>query len=154
MISFPEFELGSPVSFVIPGNPIPKGRVRGRNAGKFIQFYNPKSTVTYENTVAKCAYRAMKGREIITGPCVATVIGYYQIPKSRTKAMKGHMRAGRILCLNRKDTDNHVKSVFDGMNKVVYTDDHQVVRHIAEKHWSDDPRTLVMVQPLIGKYDV
>ncbi|MDO7788803.1 RusA family crossover junction endodeoxyribonuclease [Desulforamulus aquiferis] len=90
------------VSFSIPGRPVPKQRPR---VGKNGSIYTPKNCKEYEKKVAEVAYTVF--RRPYAGP-VALEINLF-------------------LTSRPGDLDNYVKSVSDGLNKIAYLDDRQVV---------------------------
>ena len=102
-------EKGGPVSICItvPGRPVPKGRPRLGVRGRKAFVYTPERTKAYEETVGWHARAAVQG-DALECP-VAVVIDLYLYGKQRI------------------DVDNCAKSILDGMNKIVYTDDNQVV---------------------------
>ncbi len=114
------------ISFVVPGKPQGKQRARRGRGGK---WYTPTPTVRYESAVATRAMIAMSAQSIqkTAFPVEITVCTYF--PDAR-----------------RRDADNVLKSVCDGMNGVVYADDSQVVRATVTKAIDrEHPRTEVTV---------
>lgn len=108
-------------AFTIPGQPVPKARPR---LGKHGNVYTPRETREYERLVGWTAKAS--GMRPIEGPVRVRVWVY---------GKKG-----------RKDADNCLKSVLDGLNGVAYRDDSQVVdAHIA---WTDgvENRTVVYIE--------
>jgi Holliday junction resolvase RusA-like endonuclease len=81
--------------------------VRGRTA--FI--YTPEETKAYEQVVSLCAKMAVP--KPVSGPVSLRAVIYLR---------RGH----------RGDIDNYLKSLCDGLNKVAWCDDSQVVRIEAE----------------------
>tara|TARA_Y100000310_G_scaffold138879_1_gene138020 strand:- start:1154 stop:1567 length:414 start_codon:yes stop_codon:yes gene_type:complete len=93
--------------YKILGPPVPKGRPR---LGKHGNIYTPPRTKEYEELVGKMALVARQAQKMkkTAGPVALSVRVYH----------KGKM-----------DLANVVKSVEDGMNRVVYADDDQVVAY-------------------------
>ena len=110
------------MTFTVPGDPLPKARprfVRGHT------MTDPR-TMRAEQLVVMAARRAKV--KPLTGP-VAIWVAYYR----RTK--------------RRCDLDNLVKLTLDGLNKVAWLDDDQVVSIHATKHLDkDNPRTEVRLE--------
>ena len=105
------------IKITIPGRPVPKGRPRLGVRGRRAYIYTPERTKQYEQAVGLCARAAVQGAAL---ECpVAVAIDLYLHGKRRI------------------DVDNCAKSILDGMNKIVYEDDNQVVdlrvRKIREK---------------------
>lgn len=44
------------------------------------------------------------------------------------------------------DTDNYIKSTLDGLNGLLWEDDNQIVKIVAEKYYSDHPRVEIEVE--------
>ena len=44
------------------------------------------------------------------------------------------------------DVDNYIKSTLDGLNGLLWEDDNQIVKIVAEKYYSDHPRVEIEVQ--------
>lgn len=135
------------VKFVVPGDPVAKGRPRARVMGGFAKFYTPAKTKEYEEKVALWANRAMNGSAPLEGPVSVVLIEIFQFPKSRTKRDREAMRRGEIPCLKNVDVDNVAKAVLDGINGVAFVDDKQITRLVCEKRWGDVGRVLVKVEP-------
>jgi Holliday junction resolvase RusA-like endonuclease len=125
------------VLVTVPGDPVPKGRPKVAVRGNFPTIYTPKKTVNYEKDVAQLARYAYKRNKPWDGPVAVSMIAFFGIPKSRTKTFKREALAGYHYCDVQSDLDNVVKSALDGMNKIVYEDDRQVVRLKGiEKRWT------------------
>lgn len=96
------------VTFTLPGNPPVKERARhGTSKNGKSYTYTPKNTVEAEAMIA-AAYRAVTNR-----------------PPSEDAPFALWL----VLCVEtwrRRDIDNMVKVVLDGLNKVAYHDDSQV----------------------------
>jgi crossover junction endodeoxyribonuclease RusA len=112
----------SAVSFIVPGDPRPKGRPR---AGKGF-VYTPRETVLAEHTVKAHARRA-KVRPLVGD--IAIELRFY--------------RATRRRC----DWDNLAKLVCDALNGIAWRDDDQIVLALIGKaHDPVNPRTEVTVR--------
>lgn len=130
------------VSFTVYGTPVPKERHRTMRRGRRMISFTPERTVAYEKLVEQKAFHAMSGGfgMILTG----TPMGAYKL---------FDVPCGLCMMVYRKmakgDLDNLEKSVKDGMNKVVYTDDRLVkVHHTWMGESKDDPRVDVLVWEL------
>ena len=117
------------VSFQVAAIAVGKQRPRlGRG-----RVYTPKETVDFERLIGWEAKLAMKGRRPTHAPCVASI----RITRKRPKKTKLYAPAG--------DTDNFAKSILDGMNKIVFDDDKQIVTVTATKHWGNCDMITVMI---------
>lgn len=121
--------------FTVPGEPVSKARPRfGVRRGRIVTYSDPKM-VAAERAVA-AAYRAAA----IPGPPLAGPV----------------MLLARFYCATRrrKDLDNMLKLVSDGLNGVAYLDDAQVEKIVATVHRGDpDPRSDVWIIPLAPASD-
>lgn len=91
------------ISFTVPGRPI--AAVRMTQKSKWVNE-SAQRYLSYKDSVGWCA-RGVKPK-IIEGPVFVRMIFY--------------LTSGR-----RGDIDNFQKSIMDGMNKICYKDDRQVV---------------------------
>lgn len=103
------------IKIVIGGDCIPAARPRFSGG----RAYQPKRNVEYRAVVQAAAFAAMKGNKPLQGEVSATVRLYRKYkPTSRIFG----------------DVDNHLKSIFDGLNQIVFDDDSQVIRCSVEKY--------------------
>lgn len=126
--------------FKIEGQPVGKGRPRFTKSG---HAYTPDKTRDYENAIA-WAYKAAGGK-LCGGYVSISVKAFYKIPKSATKANAEMMRKGFMRPVVKPDIDNVLKAVLDGLNKIAYSDDTQVIAGSFEKFYSDNPGVIVEV---------
>lgn len=118
------------ISFTVYGTPVPKERHRTMRRGRRIVSFTPERTVAYEHLVGVTACEAMlDGVRRFDKPCGLCMMVYRKMAKG--------------------DLDNLEKSVKDGMNGMVYTDDRLVkVHHTWMGESKDDPRVDVLVWEL------
>lgn len=114
--------------FVVPGEPVPKGRARHRivfpKVGKpFVQEYTPPETKAYEDKVKLLARVAVNQARWSVGP------------KDRFSVV---VRVVRTYEGKGGDLDNVLKACLDGMNKVVYPDD-RYIRGLGAAFGRPDP---------------
>lgn len=135
------------ITFTVIGEPKGKGRPRFRNLGKFVQTYTDKDTVNYENLVkmsyrTKCQQMMFLADEMVE----CEINAFYSIPKATSKK-KHQLMLDRILRPTKKpDLDNLQKSLFDGLNKVAFQDDTQIVSIVCNKYYSDSPRVEITLR--------
>jgi len=98
------------VQLRISGKAVPKGRPRFTRSGG---VYTPKTTADWEKHV-RATWVEQQGSKRLTGPISA----YIYIMGDHTA---------------KKDVDNMAKSILDGLNKVAYDDDSQVMRLMVSK---------------------
>jgi Holliday junction resolvase RusA-like endonuclease len=138
------------ISFIVPGEPVAKGRPRVSARNGVARMYTPKKTENYENLVAMAAQQAMGNGIPLEGPLLLEVTANVSIPKSKSKKVQEAMRKGSIRPTKRPDLDNYLKAVSDGCNSVVYADDSQIVAIKASKFYSDKPSLFVIISELDG----
>ena len=137
------------IAFIIPGEPEAKMRPVFARRGKFVATYTPDKTVRYENLVKMMFINAREeagAAGLLEGPLAIRIDAYFAIPSSESKKRKSMMLSGEIKCVKKKDVDNIAKIVMDGLNKVAYKDDKQVIKLIVTKQYSDEPRVEVFVE--------
>jgi Holliday junction resolvase RusA-like endonuclease len=140
------------IRFVVPGDPIAKGRVRSSiitpkdpNKLPFIHHYPDKKSVSFENRVM-AFFRSQHCGPPADGPVEVTIVSYFKIPASWPKKRKDIAQGDSIPMIIRPDGDNIEKSVLDGLNSVAFHDDKQVYKLTWEKYYSPEPRTVVTIE--------
>jgi len=137
------------IEFVVPGIPIGKGRPKvASRRGKFAHLYTPQKTVSYEKLVAQCGQVAMVGRPLMLGALYVRLTIALPIPASWSNKKRAAALAGAIYAMVKPDIDNVEKSIFDGLNGVVWRDDVQVVDVSKQKFYSDNPGVEIFIRPL------
>lgn len=133
------------VEFTVPGEPVAKGRARAFIRNGRVGHHTPEKTARYENLVMLAGQQAMQGREPSDQAVRLYVKAYLGIAQSWSKRRREAALSGAERPTKRPDIDNIVKAIKDGLNGVAWMDDSQVVRLVAEKHWSDTPRVEIFV---------
>ena len=136
------------VEFVVPGQPVGKGRPRIGKVGQHARMFTPAKTVSYEGLVAHSAQQAMAGRAPIDTPVTVALRIECQVPaswsaKKQRMALTGEIRPG-----TKPDADNVVKALFDGLNAVLWRDDALVCELHMRKLYSSTPCLRVEVWPI------
>lgn len=134
------------ISFIIPGSPVPQGRPRFVNRGKFVTTYDPPKSKAAKKVVSEVATMAAFDAGItepLEGPLYIDIVFSMPIPKS-SKAKTGDRH------IKRPDIDNLIKLVLDGIgdSRAVWRDDSQVVSINAHKMYSEKPQTWVNIARL------
>ena len=136
------------IQFVVPGQPVGKGRAKAARRGKFITMYTPEKTVNYEGLVAHAAHVAMAGRPLIVGAVSVDLDIRLPIPESWSQKKKSQAINGLLMPTKKPDIDNIFKACADGMNNVVYKDDVQIVETKQRKRYAETPGVVVIVREL------
>ena len=132
------------VDFLIPGEPVAKGRARSFVRHGHVAHYTPEKTARYENLVRLAAQQAMRGAHPRDGALRLTVGAIFTIPASWSKKRQAEAINGPVT--KRPDLDNVVKAIKDGCNGVVWRDDCQVACLIATKTFGQAPGVWVCVE--------
>lgn len=132
------------IQFTVPGEPTGKGRPRFTRSGR---CYTPKKTQDYENQVA-LAYKMLcdAPRTPVNTPVMLEIDVYHSLPKSLSKRRTDALR--NEYPQKTPDLDNCIKAVTDGLNKIAYEDDKQIVAIIARKYYADVGRVEVRIGTL------
>lgn len=149
---------GAPVETVIriivPGPPKPLGRNRHRIVtpkGKksFVGSYLPTESRNEKAVIRDFASQAMKGRPPIEGPVDIRIAAYLPIPPSWSGRKQAAALAGGIRPAVGIDADNIIKLAWDAFKHVVWRDDSQVTDAAVWKRYSDRPRLVIEVRPIV-----
>jgi Holliday junction resolvase RusA-like endonuclease len=140
---------GGTIRIEIPGAPVAKGRPRLSARNGFARAYTPAKTRRYEDLIRLAAGEQMGERPLMEGPLFVCVEAYVPIPKTlSTKPKLALIKSGHLRPTTRPDLDNYLK-VIDGLNGVVWHDDSQVVQIAGVKAYSDRPRLVVIIAPVL-----
>lgn len=132
------------ITFTVAGKAMGKERVRFvRQTGR---AYTPERTLNYEARVAAAGQLAMADTPLLDGPLRLTLDVYAAVPQSWSKKKRADALSNRLRPVGKPDADNLLKSVSDGLNLVVWTDDSQIVDAHVRKWYSDAPRVVIAVQ--------
>lgn len=129
--------------FVVPGEPVGKGRPRFDTRGKYARAYTPQKTRDYENFVRMC-WKLQSGNSFPKGTALRMEIrAYFSIPKSLSKKKQAELRGKPHT--KKPDSDNVVKCVVDSGNGFIYHDDSQISEMVISKKYSENPRVEVYI---------
>jgi Holliday junction resolvase RusA-like endonuclease len=136
--------MTDPVTVVIGGEPVAKGRPRMTRRGF---AYTPSHTRKYEAHGRLAAQLAMNGRPPIEGPVRLELLAELPIPISWSAKKRSRAIVGDVLPCSRPDLDNYVKSAQDSINEIVIRDDSQIVEVSARKRYSTTPKLVLTIFP-------
>jgi Holliday junction resolvase RusA-like endonuclease len=139
--------MTEPVTIVVMGAPVGKGRPRFTRAG---HAYTPDKTRAYEQLVAWTAKTEMGSRQLIDGPVQLSFRAVFEIPKSWSKKKQTDALLGVIRPTVKPDADNLIKAVADSLNGIVYRDDSQITEITGSKRYGHQAFVAVTVKPIIG----
>ena len=133
--------------FTVYGPVVAKQRPRVTRQGNFVKTYTPEATANYETLVRLSFIQENPNFKTIEKDipltCIITI--YKGIPQSTSKKKREMMLNGQIRPTSKIDLDNGIKSILDGLNKVAFEDDSQIVELRASKHYSETPRAEVEI---------
>lgn len=134
-------------NFKIPGKAM--GAVRMTHRGKFVNKAAQRYLV-YKSHINKTAseYKDRSGFSTLEGPLKVCLDFYFTPPKTYTKKKLSMIQSGELMYVKKPDADNLAKSILDGMNKVIYNDDNQIVELQVRKHYSDEDHVEVKIEEL------
>lgn len=139
----------SPVSFVIPGDPVSWMRPRANSRGRFVQIFNHPEHEAYLTKVRAVSHEAMSGRAPFECPVSVSILCRFAVPKSWPNYKRKDALLGVHDHMIRQDADNLAKIINDGMNKVVFVDDCQVTDLVVAKRYAYVPAVIVRVTPKV-----
>jgi Holliday junction resolvase RusA-like endonuclease len=142
-------ELGQTFVFAVPGEPVQWQRARGTGANRF----NTPEHKAYKRQVSLAAWAAgARAPKALAAwiPIRLTVEVYLPLPNPLTDHEAALRSAGQLFPVGTPDLDNWIKLPMDALNKLVWTDDCQVVRFgpTTGKYYSTMPRLVVEVERL------
>ena len=124
-----------PITFSIPGDPVPQPRPRVTTRGGFGRAYVPRSHAVHGFRKAVQLAARAAGATPHGEPVEVVIDAVFARPKS-------HRKDGPAL--PRQDVDNLAKSVLDALTGIAWDDDRQVRRLVIEKSYGE-ARTTVRI---------
>ncbi len=136
------------IEFTVLGEPHAQMRHRTVKNGPFTRNYDPSADIKKDFllTVQDKAPNAP-----ILGPINLTVTFYMPRPKShygsgkKSDMLKDNAPEYHI---SRPDTDNYCKLIMDSLNSIFWKDDSQICQLMAQKKYSESPRTEITITTL------
>ena len=139
------------IQFLIPGEPVGKGRPRFTKAGC---AYTPEKTVQYEKMV-RYAYintvRTQQGSTMFADkvPVKATIYAFFKIPASWSKKKAAQAKNGELLPCVKPDADNIAKAILDALNGLAYKDDSVITECTVIKKYSEVGHVTVLLEEVV-----
>jgi Holliday junction resolvase RusA-like endonuclease len=135
------------IEFVVPGEPVGKGRPRAFRMGNGVRMHTPENTARYENLVAIAAQQAMAGRAPMGGPVAVEMVLVTAPPASWSQKKRNQALDRMILPTTKPDCDNVLKAIADACNGIVWGDDRQITDVVIRKRYGMRPMARVTVRP-------
>ena len=137
------------INFTVPGQPRGKGRPRFARRGNFVKTYTDAATASYEDQIRFYALQAMGSSEPLKTALEAFIYVRLPVPQSYSKKRTEACLSGLERPCKKPDLDNIVKSYMDGMNKIVYDDDVQVISIQATKLYAAKAGVDILIKEII-----
>lgn len=131
-----------PITFSVPGEPVPQPRPRVTTRGGFGRAYVPTQHPVHAYRASLAAAARDAGAEPHAEPVSVVIDLVFERPKSHMNKSGVKATAPR---LPRCDLDNCGKAVLDSLNGVAWVDDSQVQRLVIEKTYGTEARTTVRI---------
>lgn len=134
--------------FIVPGEPVAKGRPKFTTRGGFVRAITPEKTVNYE-TFVKLSFKQEFPLSVPfpkDTPLTVHIIAFFSIPKSTSKKKAREMADGYIRPTKKPDCDNLAKVICDALNGIAYYDDSQIVEITISKYYSGTPEVRVAIE--------
>lgn len=109
-------------------------------------MYTPTKTANFEQLVGLLARNEMVRNDVKCTPNAVSVSIVFNIKPAKSLSKKKLAEELARGCVKKPDLDNLVKAILDGLNSVVFDDDAQVVKLVAEKRYSDCDNVVVEIQ--------
>ena len=133
------------ILFEIPGNIQPQERPKFSTFGGHVRAIDPIRSRDFKQFVKMVAAEHAPASLIETEIRLYVDI-YRPIPKSLSKKKRAEAIAGQLRPTKKPDLDNLVKGIKDGMSKIIWHDDAQIVEMNVRKFYSENPRAVVKVE--------
>lgn len=130
----------------IPGEPVGKGRPRFNS--KTHRTYTPGRTAAYENLIRLAFTEKYPGWTPVEEAVEVRIRAEFPELKSWSRKQKLIAKIVTVWKTSSPDVDNLTKAAFDGLNKVAWKDDAQVVKLTASKYYSEHPRLVITIRPM------
>jgi Holliday junction resolvase RusA-like endonuclease len=131
--------------FTVHEIPQPQVQTRFRSVKGRIFTYNPSKP--YIDRI-KWQLKAFAPSNPLLGAIEMTLSFFLPIPKTTSRIKRTQMIAGKILHIKKPDTDNLAYAVTNACKGIIYRDDSQIVRLIAQKMYSEEPKIVIKIREL------
>ena len=125
--------------------PVEQARPRATRMGRGIRLYDPKKVSVYKKQLAMMCKFQYKDQPL-SGQLTVNLKFYRHVQSSVSKKERKLRLIGAHRPTVKPDVDNYIKSTLDGLNGLLWEDDNQIVKIVAEKYYSDHPRVEVEVK--------
>ena len=127
--------------------PVEQARPRATRMGRGIRLYDPKKVSVYKKQLAMMCKFQYKDQPL-SGQLTVNLKFYRHVQSSVSKKERKLRLIGAHRPTVKPDVDNYIKSTLDGLNGLLWEDDNQIVKIVAEKYYSEHPRIEIEVRDL------
>jgi len=127
--------------------PAVQRQTKFRRVGQFVRAYDPSSL---DREKIAWQIKAYAPSEPYGCPVKVDLTFYLPIPQATSKPKRRQMENQVILPHKRPDIDNLGYLVTNAMKEIIYKDDSQIVDLHMHKRYSEEPRTVVKIIPIIN----
>ena len=131
------------MKILIFGEPVAQGRPRFSSRNGFVRVHDPAKSAKYKKLVSATAEKHCP--KPLEGALTVRIDVFRGIPASWSKKKQEKANMGEIRPTTKPDTDNYAKAVLDGLNKIAFYDDSQIVELVVTKNYSFNPRVEVEI---------
>lgn len=132
------------LKIVLQGDPVAQARLRVFTRGKKTMRYDPQGSL--KHTLKSEVQQQTQGLSALFQYPKVSFWFYMPIPKSMSKTEKIESSLENLRHIKKPDCDNLVKLYLDVMSSYVYADDNCVSLGSVEKFYSENPRTVILVE--------
>lgn len=129
------------MKIIIPGVPIPQGRMRHRSLGKHVMTYDPKAK---EKKAIREALMQVKDIPSFEFPRISFLF-CMPIPKSTTKKQMAIYEKGNVKHDKKPDVDNLIKLYLDCLDGIIFHGDQKVSLGSSVKVYHMAPKTIIWI---------
>lgn len=133
------------IEFTIYGKVHGKGRPRFARRGNYFTTYTDDDTINYEQLVKFSYLEKNTEKYLAREPLEMEITIFQEIPKSFSKKKQIRALNKELRPVKKPDIDNVVKSIMDGLNKVAYADDTQIISLKCAKFYDIEPKVEVKI---------
>ena len=113
------------------------GKARARSSSRSKHFYTPTPTSEVENLIGISGRIAMAGKPPLSLPLRVNICIFTKVPTSWPRLKREAAKQGKLLPIGKPDIDNQAKAIFDGLQKIVFYDDSQIIEKSIIRRYAD-----------------
>ncbi len=136
------------IQFIVYGEPVAQGRPRMTVVKGRAMAFDPKKSRDFKGDVKAVAQNYVP-EQMLQGPLELVIKIYRPIPKGMSKRKRELALSGDLRPTTKPDLKNYIAGVEDALEKMIYSNDSQVVSYGDTGKWyGDPPRTEITVKEI------